>query len=55
MYASFYTKRIQCATGETINIHEAAYGRKDGTTCPHSAMSNQNCEAKNSLQKVQQE
>ena len=47
--------RIQCAAGQVVNIIDAAYGRNDGTTCPHSAVSNQNCKAHDSLQKVQDE
>ena len=48
--------RISCPSGELINIKDAAYGRSDGTTCPSAphAMSNHNCLAPNSLEKVQE-
>ena len=42
------------ASGKAINIEDAAWGRSDGTTCPHAAMSNQNCKASNSLEKVRE-
>ena len=46
--------RINCANGESIDIKDAAYGRSDGTTCPHSLMSDQNCKASSSMDKVRE-
>ena len=37
---------MSCPAGQTITaIDSAAYGRTDGSTCPHPANSNQNCHA----------
>nr|XP_006811340.1 PREDICTED: rhamnose-binding lectin-like [Saccoglossus kowalevskii] len=42
------TLNIDCGS-DVIHVLAANYGRTDGTTCPHSAMSNQACFATNSL------
>ena len=44
--------RINCDIGEFIDVKDAAYGRSDGATCPSEHMSDQNCKASNSLEKV---
>jgi hypothetical protein len=46
------SKTLSCPAGKTISVNAASYGRHDGTTCPHSATSNRNCHATNSLEKV---
>lgn len=43
------TQTLQCPSGTTIKVTDASYGRHDQTTCPHSAMSDTNCHASNSL------
>jgi hypothetical protein len=43
---------ISCSERKLVSIKDASYGRTDGFTCPHSAMSNQNCHATTSLDKV---
>ena len=50
--------RISCRnnwpTGKFIDIKDAMFGRSEGITCPHEAMSNRNCKASNALEKVQE-
>ena len=44
---------ITCQNGKRISILDANYDRLDRDTCLHSAMSNINCRASNSLQIIQ--
>lgn len=43
---------MSCPSGQTVSVISASYGRHNAHTCPHSAVSNQNCHASNSLEKV---
>jgi len=43
---------IYCPAGLLIKIDSIFYGRKDGTTCPHSCMSNQACSASGAQDKI---
>ena len=46
---------IDCGSGKTISIIDAAYGRSDRVTCPkEGAMSKQDCKASNSVVKVRE-
>ncbi|GLV61254.1 hypothetical protein CBL_21081, partial [Carabus blaptoides fortunei] len=35
--------KMECATGEVINIISAYYGRTNAVTCPGKEVSNQHC------------
>lgn len=43
---------MSCPSGQTVSVISASYGRHNAHTCPHSAVSNQNCHASNSLKEV---
>ena len=44
---------MECPTGKSISIRDAAFGRGDAITCPKTgAMSNQNCKASKSAQEA---
>ena len=44
---------IACEVGGNIKVVEASYGRHNGQLCRHPLISNQNCNAGNSLSVVQ--
>jgi hypothetical protein len=46
---------MSCPSGQTVSVISASYGRHNAHTCPHSAISNQNCHASNSLEKVKKQ
>jgi hypothetical protein len=41
-----------CPSGKSLDIFAASYGRHDGTTCPHSAVSDTHCNAAKSTKVV---